>query len=422
MPGEPARPTRPPAPRPAPSPNGRTGSRPSWPAGDWETLDAELEGIREREPDLYAWYRLGYLHGRVKLAAGEHAEARRMLEPFLAAGHPLRDLALHYAAAAEEAAGNAEEAARLREDLILNHRQGNYRLRALEDHVEWLTEQKDVTRLRALMGRLPSDDAAAVRDIESRIVVLTLDADRAGAVAAGMRLLKANQGDDAAERVARALDRPEILDALQPADWVLLGESARSHRHYDRAVVLLERALQAGAGKRDDLLYSIGRAHFGAEQYEAAEKRYLEGAAVPSSDEVRGNFFYNAARSAQLAGDDARAERHLADAIRAGGKTSRASSALTQRLRIRVRAGRHAEARADLAAVRKTFAKTHARGGGGARLRGGDGRGRPPCRGAGRAAGAPGEAAREGGRARGRVLEGAGAGSEKPGAAPSSRT
>ena len=72
---------------------------------DWEALDAELEGIREREPDLYAWYRLGYLHGRVKLARGEHAEARRMLEPFLAAGHPLRDLALHYAAAAEDGGG-----------------------------------------------------------------------------------------------------------------------------------------------------------------------------------------------------------------------------------------------------------------------------------------------------------------------------
>ena len=329
-------------------------------ARDWETLDAELEGIGEREADLYAWYRLGYFHGRVKLARGEHAEARRMLEPFLAAGHPLRDLALHYAATAAAAAGDHEEAARLREDLIVNHRQGNYRLRALEDHVEWLTAQKDVGRLRALMARLPSEDAAAARDIESRIVVLSLDQDRAGAVSVGMRILSANQGDDAAERIARALDRPEILDALQPVDWVLLGESARSHRHYDRAVIQLERALQAGAGKRTDLLYSIGRAHFGAEQYEAAEKRYLEGAALPSSSEERGNFFYNAGRSAQLAGNDARAEKHLAEAIKAGGKTSRASSALTQRLRMRVRSGRLAEAKADLAAVRKTFARSHA--------------------------------------------------------------
>ena len=329
-------------------------------AEDWKTLDADLESIREDESDLYAYYRLGYLHGRVKLALGEHAEARRLLEPFHSAGHPLRDLALHYAAAAASAAGDQEEAARLRESLVLEHPRGNYRLRALEEHVEWLTARKDVTRLRSLMERLPSADAAMARDIESRIVVLNVDQDRAAAVAAGMSLLRANQGDDAAERVARALDRPEIVDTLPPADWVLLGESARSHRHYDRAVVLLERALLAGAGKRTDLLYSIGRAHFGAEQYEAAERRYLEGAAIPSTAEDRGNFFYNAARSAQLAGDDARAERHLADAIRAGGKTSRASSALTQRVRMRVRGGRHAEAKADLAAVRKAFGRSHA--------------------------------------------------------------
>ncbi len=329
---------------------------------DWEALDAELDGIRDREPDLYAWYSLGYLQARTKLARGDHAEARRLLEPFLAPGQSLRDLALHYGARAEAVAGNAEEAARLREDLILNHRQGSYRQRALEDHVEWLTGQKDATRLRSLMGRLPSTDAAFVRDIESRVVVLTLDQDRANAIAAGLRILKADQGDDAAERVARALDQPQVLDALAPADWMLLGESARNHRHYDRAVVLLDRALQAGAGKREDLLYSIGRAHFGAEQFGAAEKRYLEGASIPSSAEVRGNFFYNAARSAQLAGPegDARAEQHLASAISAGGKTSRASSALTQRIRVRIRTGRYAQARADLATVRKSFGKTHA--------------------------------------------------------------
>jgi hypothetical protein len=327
---------------------------------DWAGLDAELDGIRDREPDLYAWYRLGYLHARAKLARGDHAEARVLLEPFLAPGHTLRDLALHYAAAAADAGGDAAEAGRLREDLILNHRKGSYRQRALEDHVEALTARKDVAALRALAARLPTDDAAAVRDIEGRVVELTIDQERTAAIAAALRILRVNQGDDAAERVTRALDQPQVLDTLAPADWVLLGESAGSHRHYDRAVVLLERALQAGAGKREDVLYDIGRAHFGAEQYGAAEKRYLEGAALPSSAEVRGNFFYNAARSAQLAGDDARAEQHLARAIAAGGKTSRASSALTQRLRLRLRGGRYAEAKADLAAVRKTFAKSHA--------------------------------------------------------------
>ena len=191
------------------------------------------------------------------------------------------------------------------------------------------------------------------------MVALTVGQDPS-AVATGLRLLKANSGDDAAERVSRALDGDDIVNGLQPADWILLGESNRGHRHYDRAVAQLEKALAAGAGKRADLLYSIGRAHFGAEQYEAAERRYLEGAAMPGTAEDRGNFFYNAARSAQLAGDDGRAEKHLADAIRAGGKTSRASSALTQRIRLRVKQGKHAAAKADLATVRKLFAKSHA--------------------------------------------------------------
>ena len=329
-------------------------------ASDWAALDAELDGIRDGEPDLYAWYRLGYLHARAALARGEHSEAREMFEPFLASGHPLRDLALYHAAVAEAARGNDAAAAKLREDLIVNHRQGSFRQRATEEHVEALAARRDAQALRDLARRLSDkEDAAAIREIESHVVELTAGQD-AAAIADGLKLLRANAGDDAAERVSRALDRAEILDRLQPADWVLLGESARGHRHYDRAVALLERALAAGAGKRVDLLYAIGRAHFGAEQYEAAEKRYLEGGAIPSSDEERGNFFYNAARSAQLAGDDARAERHLADAIKAGGKTSRASSALTQRLRIRAKQGRFAEARADLAAVRRTFPRSHA--------------------------------------------------------------
>ena len=329
-------------------------------AGDWTGLDAELDGIASREPDQYRHYRLGYLHARVKLALGEPGEARGLLEPFLVSGHALRDLALYHAAAAETAAGDGEAAAALREDLVFNHPKGSFRQRTLEDHVSWLAANKHVDRLRALAARLQApQDADAIRDIESHVVALTVGQDPA-AVATGLRLLKTNSGDDAAERVSSALDRPEIVNALTPADWIVLGEADRGHRHYDRAVALLERALAAGAGKREDILYSIGRSHFGAEQFPEAEKRYLEGAALGGPAETVGNFFYNASRSAQLAGDDARAGRHLADAIRSGAKTSRASSALTQRLRLRAKQGKYAEAKADLAAVRKAFPKSHA--------------------------------------------------------------
>src|SRR5688572_1290220 len=123
-------------------------------AGDWKALDDELDTIASNEPDLYEWYRLAYLHARAKRNLGEHAEARALLEPFLAQGHALRDLALYHAANADAAAGNAEAAATLREDLILNHPKGSFRNRALEDHVEWLASNKLVDRLRALASRL----------------------------------------------------------------------------------------------------------------------------------------------------------------------------------------------------------------------------------------------------------------------------
>src|SRR5262249_47381629 len=111
--------------------------------------------------------------------------------------------------------------------------------------------------------------------------------------------------------------------------------------------------------RRDDLLFSIGRAEFGREHFEDAEKAYLEGA-HGSEGETRANFLYNAARCAQLLGHDDVAERYLSSAIAAGGKTTRASSALTQRLRIRVQQHRFADALADLRAVQVRFPRAHA--------------------------------------------------------------
>jgi tetratricopeptide (TPR) repeat protein len=232
---------------------------------DWDALDADLRAIEAREHDLYAFYRLGYLHGRTALARGEPDEARDRLQPFLAADHPLRDLALYHAARAEEADGDQEAAAQLRWELISGFPQANYRQPAIEAHLEWLGERKDVEGLRAL-GEAVSGDAALTRAVEARIVEAIVETDRAGAVERGLKLLRANAGDDAAERVTRVLDRPDIVDALPPEDWVLIGESARSHRHYDRAVALLEKALPQRPTQRAELLFAIGRAHFHAER------------------------------------------------------------------------------------------------------------------------------------------------------------
>ena len=258
------------------------------------------------------------------------------------------------------AQGRADEAARLREELILQYPQGTYRTRALEDHLQVLSEAGNAEALVALAGRVHALDAAATRDLESRVVEVLAPKDPGAALERGLRLLKANAADDPADRAARALDRPALVDRLGPEDTMLLGETLRSHRHFDRAVALLERARPRLPGKQDDLLFSIGRAYFASERYPEAEKAYLEGASATRDGEMRASFLYQAGRCAQLLGDDERAERYLGQAIAAGGKTTRGSASLTQRARLRARQGRFAEAAADVRAVRARFPRSHA--------------------------------------------------------------
>jgi tetratricopeptide (TPR) repeat protein len=328
--------------------------------GDWAGLDADVATIQAEAPDLFDWYRLGYLQARARFEAGRWAEARQALEPFLAAGHPFRDLALFYAAEASQAEGKAEEAARLREELILQYPQATHRTRALEDHLQALSEAGNAEALVALAGRVQGLDAAGTRDLEGRVVEALAPKDSTAAQERGLRLLKGSSADDPADRAARALDRPEIVDRLGPEDLVLLGEALRNHRHFDRAIALLERARPKLPSKQDDLLFSIGRSYFGSERYTEAEKVYLEGADVTKDGELRASFLYQASRCAQLLNDDRRAEGYLGKAIAAGGKTTRGSASLTQRLRLRAREGRFAEAAADLRSVRSLFPKSHA--------------------------------------------------------------
>src|SRR6185436_10362015 len=169
-----------------------------------------------------------------------------------------------------------------------------------------------------------------------------------------------------------------FVDRLGPADWILLGESARSHRHFDRAIPLLERALAASPAQREELLFSIGRAWFGQEDYEKAEKAYLAGAEAAHDADSRINFLYHASRAAQLRNDDAAAEGYLGRAIAAGPRAPlkpkrpprrrgraaapalpteapRAAVAYTQRLRLRLGARRYADAEKDLRQIQRLF-------------------------------------------------------------------
>ena len=344
----------------------------------FDALDAELARVRERRRDVYDGHALGYLHARAKIETRDLRGARELLEPFAATGHPLRDLALYYLAAAADEEEEPEEAARLRETLIFEHRDATYRSAAVAEHAAYLGEHGDAGRLGVFLVRLaPTVEPATRRQVDARLVErLVEDEQDAAALERGLRLLRENAADDAADRVFRALDEPRFVDRLGPAEWVLLGESARSHRHFDRAIPLLERALAARTAQKEELLFSIGRAYFGQEDYAAAEKTYLAGADAADDAESRINFLYHAARSAQLRGDDGAAERHLTRAVaampppparrratrrrRASGpaaptESPRVAVALTQRLRLRLGARRFEDAEQDLRLIERRF-------------------------------------------------------------------
>jgi soluble lytic murein transglycosylase len=330
-------------------------------AEDWTGLVSDLDGIREIFPDLYARYRLAYLQGRARVEAGQHEAGRQALEPLLAAGERLRDLALYHSARAAAAQGRPDDAARLRETLIFEHADSPWRARALEEQMEWLASRQDAPALDALLERLGRGTEPALRrELESRAVAALAARRDEQAVARGRRLLKESSSDDAAERVALALDRAEWLDGMGPLDWLAMGESLRTGRHFERAHVLLRRALAELPSKREEILFAIARAHFADENYAEAERVFLEGAQAAAKGESRANFYYNAARCAQLLGDDARAEQHLTRAIAHGGASTRTSSALTQRARLRAKQKRWDAATLDARAVQRRFARTHA--------------------------------------------------------------
>lgn len=330
--------------------------------GAWAALDSDLDVIRKANPDLYERYRLGYLQARARIAHGDLDGGLQALGPYLADGHPFRDLALYYAAQVAQAQGKKDDATRLRDTLVTEFPKGTYRQAALDQLVTSLSISPDPQAIATLADKVRGTvDAATARDLDSRVLAARAAKADEGAIKDGLHFLRGgNLADDAADRVASALDRPEWLDKLSAEDLALIGESARNARHFDRAVELLRRALPQLPAKRDDLLFSIGRADFGREHYQDAEKTFLDGAQGARDGEARANFLYNASRCAQLLGDDARAERDLTSAILAGGKTTRASSALTQRIRIRIQQKRLPEALADLRTAQLRFGTTHA--------------------------------------------------------------
>ncbi|HEX8169246.1 MAG TPA: lytic transglycosylase domain-containing protein [Thermoanaerobaculia bacterium] len=315
---------------------------------DGEELAELLAAIEKQHPDLYAKWSLGYLHARALIEDDEDDDAAKKLEPFLAEGNPLREYALYHRASIAD----GEEASRYRAMLIADYPQSAYRDEAIEDEIDYLGEAGNTQRLAELAAKLaPSAPTSLRREMSARIVEASASHDPAGALVRGLALLQGGTGDDASDRATRALDKPALLQRMNAQQLALMGESLQKHRHFDRAVAVLQLALRAKYS--DDLQFALGRCYFGGEQYAEAQAAYLRGANVTKDPKQKATFFWHAARAAQLRGDDALAERLMTGTIAIKGKFPATTAALTQRIRTRIKQRRAGEAAADLALLRK---------------------------------------------------------------------
>lgn len=316
-----------------------------------------LEWIEGQHQGLYERYALAYLHARALIETNDIDEAARKLAPFLVAVSPFRDLALYHRS--ELAVAGEEEAAasRLRQELIFDHPDSPYRQEAIEEEADQLSAASDTARLIEFVRRVsPSVDTQTRRDLNARLVEAHVrTGNTTEALSSGIRLLEGETGDDAADRVSRALDRPELVRVLPADHRALLGEALRSHRHFDRAIALLSSVLRGmpPSRKRDELQFALGRSYFGSEQYGAAQRVYIRGANATSDARAKATFLFHASRAAQLQGDDRAAERLMTAAIAVKGTFPATTAALTQRLRTRIKQKRWADAASDLQLLRR---------------------------------------------------------------------
>jgi hypothetical protein len=372
-------------------------------------LDDLLDQIETRHPDLYKKYSLAYLHARALADENDRDDAAAKLAPFLEKGHPFRPLALYHRAAI----GSGAEASRYRTELIVEYPDSIYRDEAVDEELEYLASLGDPKPLADFAARLaPTASDERRREMSARIVEALVEEEQLDAAfTRGMTLLKAGTSDDAGDRVTRALDLPEIHRRLDPQQLALFGETFQQHRHYDRAVALLQMAIaktprtpptvakppsaaakpaakksatktKAGAKKSksaskkskvaakkpaappppapkpvtsrlDELQFALGRSYFGAEQFAEAQNVYLKAGAATPDARMKATFLWHAARAAQLRGDDKLGEQLMTQSIAVKGNFPSTLAALTQRLRTRIRAQRFNDALSDYLLIKR---------------------------------------------------------------------
>lgn len=330
-------------------------------AGAWERLDSDLEEFRSTKQSQYEQYDLGYLHARVKIEAGEYDDGRELLQPYVE-DPAWRDLALFHAAEAAAADDEVEEAIALRERLIATEWDSIYRSETVESLLDEYLAEEQWTKLRAFQTAYAVRlDPSSRRIVDAALVAADLEQDQPQkAVARAIRIAGTNGADDAADRAFRLLDEEKLLEGLPAAQRAMFGEVARSHRHFKRAIALIDGARRELPQEWNDLTFSLGRAYFGSELFADARRVYLEGAARSSRPAEQASFFFHAARCSQLLGDDRSGEELLTKAIAVKGRFPATAAALTQRARTRARIGRLAQAASDLELLIRLFPREKA--------------------------------------------------------------
>ncbi|HUP66151.1 MAG TPA: transglycosylase SLT domain-containing protein [Thermoanaerobaculia bacterium] len=332
-------------------------------AGEWALFQSELESLRKSHPSEFEKYRLGYLLARVLLEQGEWESAREELVPFLLPDNPFAPLARRHDITIAEGLGSAGEAARLRQSYIRDFPDSPWRGEQIEAQLQYLQAEDPPGLIRFAESIRSGAPTSLRRDLDARQASALASMGREKqTMAIALRLLRGGTADDPAERAFQLLDRPAIIASLSTDDLILVGESARNHRHFDRSVELLTEArARAPRARAGDLLFAVGRSHFGSEQFDKAEEAYLAGAVAASSAEQKATFYFHAARAAQLGGDDDRAVRHMTRAIAVPGRFGSTSAAITQRMRTRFQQGSIDTGLTDLRQVERLFPRGESR-------------------------------------------------------------
>ena len=325
--------------------------------GDWSRLLRVVGAIRREAPKAYDHNHLGWLHARAAEENGDVALARKLYLRFTDDGAPFAPLALDHLARLELRRGRLEAANAFRRRLIREFPTTRLANQALDDLLDALEDHATPKATLAVVEELQETvPAERQRDLSSHLVaVFVAQRDYDAALGSGLRLLDESIGDDAAERVARALDRPELLSRMSPEQIAKLGEALRTHRYFDRAVVLLTAAREHLPRRRAELGFAIGRAEFFAEHYDLARTAYLEAATAATSNENRARYLFHAARAAHLMGDTAGAQRLASRAIAVPGRFDGTAAALGKRIQLELVGGHDGAARRDLATLRRLF-------------------------------------------------------------------